>query len=98
MAIRGSQGNAEQDILASLQAGEYEAALARILRRYGPELQSYLLGVLRDEQTAKEVFCDVGFELWQALPTFRGECSARSFAYRLSRHAALRRKRDPFRR
>lgn len=88
----------EAPILACLDAADRDQAVTLLLSAMGSEILSYLIGVLHDEQAAREVLCECGTELWEALPTFRRECSLRTFCYRLAWHGALRHRRDPFRR
>lgn len=88
----------EGAILSSLDRGALHEALTLTLKTYGAEVLAYLGRVLRNEEDAREVFCDLGGELWLALPTFRRACSVRTFVYRIAWHAVARYRRDPYRR
>jgi RNA polymerase sigma-70 factor (ECF subfamily) len=86
----------ERDIQADLERGELKAAAERGIRTYGPEIYGYLVSVLRDDALASEAFSALGEDLWRGLPSFRRECSFRTWAYKLAWHAAARVLRDPF--
>jgi RNA polymerase sigma-70 factor (ECF subfamily) len=90
--------SSEERIAALLRAGELREAAAVVLRAYGPQILGYLCAVLRDEETAQEVFSQFAEDLWSGLRGFRGEASARVWAWRLAWHAAARHARDPYRR
>jgi RNA polymerase sigma-70 factor (ECF subfamily) len=79
-------------------AGDLREAAAVILRAYGPQILGYLCAVLRDEDAAQEAFSVFAEDLWKGLDGFRGEASARVWAFRLAWHAAARHARDPYRR
>ena len=87
----------EPRIRASWDAGDLQGAATEALRGYGAEVLGYLMAITRDESEANEVygvFCEA---LWRGLPDFRWQCTFRTWAYVLARHALSRRRRDPFR-
>ena len=88
----------EVALAAHLARDEHPEAATLALRSYGPALLSYLFGVLRDRALAEEAFADFSEQLWRSISGFRGECSFRSWAYRLAWHTALRTLKDPYRR
>ena len=94
----GPDDAAEARISAMRDAGDLREAAAQILRAYGPQILGYLCAVLRDEEAAQDVFSVFAEDLWSGLPGFRGEASARVWAWRLAWHAAARHGRDPYRR
>ena len=79
-------------------AGDAEGAATLAIRTLGPEVLGYLTALLHDPGEAGEVFSQFAEDLWRGLPSFRAESSIRTWSYRLARHAALRHRRDPFRR
>lgn len=83
-----------QALLAERQFGE---AASATLRQLGPQVLSYLAGILRSEADAHEVFSQFAEDLWKGLPGFRGESSLRGWAYRIAWHASARYVRDPYR-
>jgi RNA polymerase sigma-70 factor (ECF subfamily) len=85
--------------IAELRAqGDLREAAGVVLRAYGPQILGYLCAVLRDEDAAQEAFSAFAEDLWTGLGGFRGEASARVWAFRLAWHAAARQARDPYRR
>lgn len=85
--------------IAELRArGDLREAAGVVLRAYGPQILGYLCAVLRDEDAAQEAFSAFAEDLWTGLEGFRGEASARVWAFRLAWHAAARHARDPYRR
>jgi len=75
----------------------HEAA-AEVVRRYGAELRSYLVHVLRDATAADDAFSECAEQIWRSLASFAGESSVRAWAYGVAWHSAMRVLRDPFRR
>jgi RNA polymerase sigma-70 factor (ECF subfamily) len=80
----------EQRIRARLDAGDKQAAATALLEGYGREVLGFLVGRLCDRDAAAETFSLFTEELWKSMDTFRGDCSARVWAYTLARHAASR--------
>lgn len=74
----------EARISAHLDAGSLSEAAVEAVRGYGPQLLGYLLGVLRDEEAARDAFAAVCEDIWSGLGGFRRECSFRTWAYRLA--------------
>jgi RNA polymerase sigma-70 factor (ECF subfamily) len=88
----------ERVIGAHLDEGDLQAAATAAILGYGPELLGYLSAVLRDRSDADEVFAQLGEDMWRGLAGFRRESSFRTWTYKLAWHAALRHRRDRFRR
>jgi len=88
----------DEEVRALRDRGEAEAAATRAIKALGPEILGYLGALLHDAGEASEVFSQFAEDLWRGLPAFRFESSLRTWAYKLARHAALRHRRDPFRR
>lgn len=87
----------ENEIGACLSAQDFDDAATRLVRGYGPELLSYLMAVLRDDQEASEAFAIFCEEMWKSLPKFRRDSSVRTWSYALIRHAMHRILRSPHR-
>jgi RNA polymerase sigma-70 factor (ECF subfamily) len=68
------------------------------MRGYGPAILGYLVALTRNEDRAEEVFSQFCEDLWEGLPGFRRDASARTWVYTLAWHAWLRHERDPYRR
>jgi RNA polymerase sigma-70 factor (ECF subfamily) len=80
----------EQHIRAYGEAGDRERAAITIIEGYGHEVLGFLVAHLRDRDAASEVFSQFTEDLWRGLPSFRWQCSARTWSYALARHAASR--------
>jgi RNA polymerase sigma-70 factor (ECF subfamily) len=70
-------------------APDQEAAFERIIRDHGPALRRLALGYGRSRADGDDLFQDICFALWRALPSFRGECSERTFAFRIGHNRGL---------
>lgn len=57
---------------------EYAPALSRLARSYAP-----------DAVDQQDLLQDIAFALWKALPSFRSECSERTFVYRVAHNRGL---------
>lgn len=88
----------EAAIGALLDAQDLEGAATAAIKLYGPEILGYLIAVLRDEDLARDVFSSVCEEMWKELGDFRRESTFRVWIYKRAWHAALRTRRDPYRR
>jgi RNA polymerase sigma-70 factor (ECF subfamily) len=82
--------DAEAALRELWRSGARAELVTRVMRAYGPEVFSYLLGALRGEGEASEAFSQFALNLWQASESFRGEASFRTWAYSLARHAVGR--------
>jgi RNA polymerase sigma-70 factor (ECF subfamily) len=61
----------------------------RILREYGPAL-SRLAGSYEPVKTQRDdLLQEIALAIWRALPRFRGECSERTFIYRVAHNQGL---------
>jgi RNA polymerase sigma factor (sigma-70 family) len=61
----------------------------RILREHGPALRRVTAIYEADPTRREDLFQDVCLALWQALPRFRGDCSERTFAFRIAHNRGL---------
>ena len=71
-----------------LAKGDQREAAVAAIRGLGPEALRYLRATLRDEADAADAFSHFAEALWRGLPSFRGECSLRTWALRLAANAA----------
>ena len=60
-----------------------------ILREHGPALRRVAAIYEADPIRREDLFQDVCLALWQALPRFRGDCSERTFAFRIAHNRGL---------
>jgi RNA polymerase sigma-70 factor (ECF subfamily) len=88
----------EADIARALDGGDYAGSATAAIRGYGPQILGYLSRLLRDEESADEVFSAFCEDLWKGIAGFRRDCSFRTWAYKLAWHAAVRFQKSPHRR
>ena len=60
-----------------------------ILREYSPALARLAGSYVRDAAEREDLLQEIALALWQALPTFRGEASERTFVFRIAHNRAL---------
>lgn len=87
----------DEDVKALLGRGDEKEAATVALRALGPEILGYLEHVVGDRDDARDVFQRFAEDLWTWLPSYRGG-SLRAAAYRIAWHAALRLRREAWRR
>lgn len=81
---------AEAEIKDRIDAGDHAAAIEAVIKTYGPEVLSYLAGVMRTtDDDVGEVFAMFCENVCRGLPRFRFESSVRTWAYVIARRAAL---------
>jgi RNA polymerase sigma-70 factor (ECF subfamily) len=61
----------------------------RIVRAYEPALRRLAAGYEADPAQREDLLQDMLLALWRALPRFRGDCSERTFVYRVAQNRAL---------
>jgi RNA polymerase sigma-70 factor, ECF subfamily len=93
---RADAADSERRIREHLARGEVDDAATAIIQGFGPSILGYLCTLL-PEDDARDTFSMFAEDLWRSLGSFRGECSARAWAYRLAWHAASKYCRDPYR-
>src|SRR5689334_11264924 len=71
-------------------AGRDRDAVDLLISRLSGELQSFLYRLLGDHALADEAHSATCERLWRGLPTFRWECSLRSWSYIIARREASR--------
>lgn len=71
---------APPDLLALNQDERYRAAAAA----FGRDVARFVAGYERDPERRKELLQDVHLALWRSLAAFRGQCSLRTWVYRVA--------------
>jgi len=66
-----------------------DARFARILGAFGPSLDRLAAAYEADPAERDDLLQDISFALWRALPSFRGDCSERTFVYRIAHNRGL---------
>lgn len=87
---RSQREDLEREIRRLCEAGDPDAAIARALEGYGPELYGFLVGLAGDVDRAGDAFGAACERLWRALPAFRWECTFRVWAYTVARNEHYR--------
>lgn len=64
--------------------------MKEILERYLPALQRSARSYTRSPEQREDLLQEIAVALWKALPGFRGECSERTYVYRVAHNTALR--------
>jgi RNA polymerase sigma-70 factor (ECF subfamily) len=79
----------EERVRRLLAERDFRGAAVEVIRDLGPEVLRYLQAALRDEADVADAFSHVAEGLWRGMPSFRGECSLRTWALRLAVNAAI---------
>jgi RNA polymerase sigma-70 factor (ECF subfamily) len=61
----------------------------RIVDEYGPALRRLATAWERDPHAREDLLQEILLALWRALPNFRGECSEKTFVFRVAHNRAL---------
>ena len=69
--------------------GELEQRFDRLLVSYGPSLARLAASYARRASEQDDLFQEVAFAIWRALPGFRGECSERTFVFRIAHNRGI---------
>jgi RNA polymerase sigma-70 factor, ECF subfamily len=80
----------EADVRAACDARDHAGAAAAIVRGYGPEIVSYLAGVLRVDEDIREVFSVFCEDVCRGLPSFRFDATVRTWSYVIAHRAVLK--------
>jgi RNA polymerase sigma-70 factor (ECF subfamily) len=96
--LPGGTGPIDEVIRARIAEADHRGAATEALRAYGPKILGYLQAVLRDEADAADAFSIFAEHLWRGLPTWRGQSSLRTWAFKLAWNAALNLKDEAWRR
>ena len=60
-----------------------------LLAKEGPALMRLSAAYTNGGSDREDLFQDIAFAIWQALPRFRGECSERTFAFRIAHNRGM---------
>lgn len=70
-------------------ASDRETQFLRLLDAHGPALRRLTAGYERDPGHRQDLEQEIHLALWQALPTFAGQCSERTFVFRVAHNRAI---------
>jgi RNA polymerase sigma-70 factor (ECF subfamily) len=65
------------------------AAFERLFRAYEHRLYRYLLGLVRDPQTAEELTGDTMLDVWKGASRFRGQSKVSTWIFGIAHHKAI---------
>jgi RNA polymerase sigma factor (sigma-70 family) len=65
-----------------------EESFARILREHGSALARLAASYAHDPADREDLLQEILLAIWTALPRFRGDCSERTFAFRIGARGA----------
>jgi RNA polymerase sigma-70 factor (ECF subfamily) len=69
--------------------GALRARFESMLARMEPSLRRVAASYAREAADREDTLQEVALALWRALPDFRGECSERTFVFRVAHNVAL---------
>jgi RNA polymerase sigma-70 factor (ECF subfamily) len=90
MIQSNSRDEFERNLLSQCASGAFDRAATAVIDGYGPEIFGFLIGLMHDEEGAREVFAIFCEDFWRGLPRFQWSSSLRTWAYTLARHALYR--------
>jgi RNA polymerase sigma-70 factor, ECF subfamily len=83
--VTSTVASCEAEVRRLCAAGELHAAATVAIRGLGPELLGFLVVLARNSSDASDCFSELCVRLWRGLPTFRWDCSLRTWSYLLAR-------------
>jgi RNA polymerase sigma-70 factor (ECF subfamily) len=95
---RSAAASVQARVQALIAGGDASAAATEALRALGPEVLRFLRSVLRDEEDAADAFSHFAENLWKGLPSFRGQASLRTWAFRIAWNSAMNLRSDAWHR
>ena len=75
--------------ISNSTAEKAEERFDRIIREHGSALARVTFGYEKVASAREELMQDIALAIWQALPHFRGECSERTFIFRIAHNRCL---------
>ena len=75
-----------------------EKAFSQLVSIYEGAVYNMAMYIVKNREDALDISQEVFVKLWQSLPSFRGECSIKSYIMKLTQNAALDLKRKQSRR
>lgn len=74
----------EQEVRGLTEAEKHNEAVSRLIEGYGPEILSYLLSNMGNEDEATQAYSDFCVNALKGLPRFRWQSSLRTWSYRIA--------------
>jgi len=72
-----------------LSRSDLERRLNALLAAHGPSLERVAGSYARDFAEREDLFQEIVVAIWRALPGFRGECSERTFVFRIAHNRGI---------
>ncbi len=73
----------------SRAAERSEGPFERLLREFGPALERLAAAYEPEPNEREDLLQEIVFALWRALPSFRGDCSEKTFVYRIAQNRGI---------
>jgi RNA polymerase sigma factor (sigma-70 family) len=91
LTLRGMEAPlaGRNDAMRRVQGEGLEAQFERLLDEFGPGLSRMAASYEVLPQAREDLLQDVRLAIWRALTNFRGECSWRTFVYRIAHNRCL---------
>jgi RNA polymerase sigma factor (sigma-70 family) len=70
-------------------SSEWDERFHRLIQHHGAALRRLAQAYARDTADGDDLFQDICFAVWRALPSFRGESSERTFVFRIGHNRGL---------
>jgi RNA polymerase sigma-70 factor (ECF subfamily) len=70
-------------------AADLEQRFAALMKAEGAALTRLAASYARGSDDRDDLFQDIAVAIWQALPRFRGECSERTFLFRIAHNRGI---------
>ncbi len=80
---------ADVELIATLDRATQEQEFDRLLAANGPALARLAASYTNTRGDRDDLLQEIALAVWQALRTFRGECSARTFLFRIAHNRAI---------
>lgn len=87
--IPASASDLSDDLASVNNSEKTELRFDRIMREYGQALSRLSFGYEKVASARDELMQEIALAIWQALPHFRGECSERTFIYRIAHNCSI---------
>lgn len=80
---------ADAELIATLDRATQEQEFDRLLAANGPALARLAASYTNTRGDRDDLLQEIALAVWQALRTFRGECSPRTFLFRIAHNRAI---------
>lgn len=79
----------DDDVVALLADGAFDAAFSRLARRYGTKVYRLCVVLLRDHAAAQDAAQESLVRVWRALPRYDGRAALSTWIYAITRNRCL---------